>query len=181
MKLEFEGRTIHDVIRQMEHMLLDISLRKNNQDAVSEKHEPPAPESTAAAQGPGPGPVPKDNVPVDKAGEKPGDKPGETPGQARARKMREAKNAKAAQAPPAPAPKPEEPPQPEDPTADDPAEIIKLRQETIEALQAAYADGHQKEVFELLSRFGNGAKSFRELPPKAFRPIREAIDKGALT
>ena len=116
---------------------------------------------------------------MDKAGEKPGEKPGETPGQARARKMREAKNAKAAAAP-APAPKPEEP-QPEDPTAGDPAEIIKLRQETIEALQAAYANGHQKEVFELLSRFGNGAKSFRELPPEAFRPIREAIDKGALT
>ena len=50
-----------------------------------------------------------------------------------------------------------------------------------EELQAAFANGFQKEVFELLSRFGNGAKSFRELPPEAFVPIREAIDNGALT
>ena len=63
----------------------------------------------------------------------------------------------------------------------DPADMVKLRQKTIEELQAAYANGHQKEVFELLSRFGNGAKSFRELPPEAFQPIREAIDLGALT
>lgn len=63
----------------------------------------------------------------------------------------------------------------------DPAEMIKLRQKTIEDLQSAYANGHQAEVFELLSRFGNGAKSFRELPPEAFMPIREAIDAGALT
>ena len=62
----------------------------------------------------------------------------------------------------------------------DPAEIVRIRQ-IVEDLQAAYADGHQKEVFELLSRFGNGAKSFRELPPDAFLPIREAIDNGALT
>jgi len=50
-----------------------------------------------------------------------------------------------------------------------------------EDLQSAYANGFQKEVFELLSRFGNGAKSFRELPPESFVPIREAIDNGALT
>ena len=62
----------------------------------------------------------------------------------------------------------------------DPAEMVKLRQKTIEELQAAYANGHQKEVFELLSRFGNGAKSFRELPPESFMPIRKAIDLGAL-
>ena len=63
----------------------------------------------------------------------------------------------------------------------DPAEMVKIRQKTIEDLQTAYANGQQKEVFELLSRFGNGAKSFRELPPDAFVPIREAIDNGALT
>ena len=63
----------------------------------------------------------------------------------------------------------------------DPAEIVQIRQKTIEDLQTAYADGHQKEVFELLSRFGNGAKSFRELPADAFLPIRRAIDNGALT
>ena len=63
----------------------------------------------------------------------------------------------------------------------DPAEVVKMRQKTIEDLQSAYANGHQKEVFELLGRFGNGAKSFRELPPEAFLPIREAIDLGALS
>lgn len=63
----------------------------------------------------------------------------------------------------------------------DPSEVVRIRQKTIEDLQSAYANGHQQEVFELLSRFGNGAKSFRELPPEAFMPIREAIDKGALT
>lgn len=63
----------------------------------------------------------------------------------------------------------------------EPDEIVRIRQQTIEDLQKAYANGHQQEVFELLSRFGNGAKSFRELPPEAFGPIRDAIDKGALT
>lgn len=62
-----------------------------------------------------------------------------------------------------------------------PDEVARNRARTIEDLQAAYANGYQKEVFELLSRFGNGAKSFRELPPEAFVPIREAIDNGALT
>jgi hypothetical protein len=62
-----------------------------------------------------------------------------------------------------------------------PDEVVKVRQKTIEDLQSAYANGFQKEVFELLSRFGNGAKSFRELPPESFVPIREAIDNGALT
>ena len=81
--------------------------------------------------------------------------------------------------PPQPEPKIEPDPQPE-PFAD-PAETVRLRERTIKDLQEAYANGHQQEVFELLSRFGNGAKSFRELPPEAFGPIREAIDKGALT
>ena len=62
-----------------------------------------------------------------------------------------------------------------------PDEVVRVRQKTIEDLQSAYANGFQKEVFELLSRFGNGAKSFRELPPESFVPIREAIDLGALT
>jgi hypothetical protein len=73
------------------------------------------------------------------------------------------------------------PPPPKTAEGMDPAEVVKVRQKTIEELQAAYANGFQKEVFELLARFGNGAKSFRELPPDAFVPIREAIDNGALT
>jgi len=73
------------------------------------------------------------------------------------------------------------PPPPKTAAGMSPDEIVKMRTTTIEDLQSAYANGHQAEVFELLSRFGNGAKSFRELPPEAFAPIREAIDLGALT
>jgi hypothetical protein len=82
------------------------------------------------------------------------------------------------------APPPVEKPEPKKAKAAepvDPAEMVKIRQKTIADLQDAYANGHQQEVFELLSRFGNGAKSFRELPPDAFVPISEAIAKGALT
>jgi hypothetical protein len=76
----------------------------------------------------------------------------------------------------------EETPDPfvQEPEAVDPAELVKLRTRTIEELQAAFANGHNKEVMELLSRFGDGAKSFRELKPEAFLPIRQAIDLGAL-
>ena len=78
-------------------------------------------------------------------------------------------------------PQPEPEPEQEDVFKEvDPAEAVKIRQKTLEDLQTAYANGHQKEVLELLSRFGNGAKSFRELPVDAFVPIREAIDNGAL-
>jgi hypothetical protein len=85
-------------------------------------------------------------------------------------------------APPKSDPTPKAPPPPPK-TAEgmDPAEVVNIRQKTITDLQEAYANGHQQEVFELLSRFGNGAKSFRELPPESFVPIREAIDNGALT
>ena len=61
-----------------------------------------------------------------------------------------------------------------------PAEIVAIRQKTIDELQAAYAGGKQKAVFDLLNKHGNGAKSFRELAPEAFLPIRKAIDQGAL-
>lgn len=71
-------------------------------------------------------------------------------------------------------------PEPKPPVTD-PIEIARIRQKTIQDLQEAYANGKQQEVFELLGRFGNGAKSFRELTPEAFLPIREAIDNGGLT
>lgn len=61
-----------------------------------------------------------------------------------------------------------------------PAEVVAVRQKTIEDLQAAYSGGKQKEVFALLAEHGNGAKSFRELTAEAFLPIRKAIDEGAL-
>jgi len=73
------------------------------------------------------------------------------------------------------------PPPPKTAEGMDPAEVVRLREKVLEELRAAYGNGYQNEVFELLSRFGNGAKSFRELPPESFVPIREAIDNGALT
>ena len=200
MKITFEGRTLGEILDQLMDMLNAFPRPAEiNTNTLSEKANTTALPTAApgvGAQGPGPDPVPSDNVPVDKAL----DNPGKTP-KARTAKQLEnderlreraasKKAAKPAKAPPvqktldelmeedaaaaaAKAPKTAPPPL-------DPAEVVKMRQKTIEDLQSAYANGHQKEVFDLLGRFGNGAKSFRELPPEAFLPIREAIDNGAL-
>jgi hypothetical protein len=127
--------------------------------------------------------IPKDIL-VDTPVEKP--KAAKADKQATAAKMRAAKQAKKAEraaAANAAAGIPEMPIPPPPKTAEgmDPAEVVRLRQQTIEDLQAAYANGREREVYELLARFGEGAKSFRELKPEAFVPIREAIDNGALT
>jgi hypothetical protein len=62
----------------------------------------------------------------------------------------------------------------------DPVNLAALRVKTTEDLQAAYSSGKHKQVLALLSKFGNGAKSFRELQINDFVPIRKAIDDGAL-
>jgi outer membrane biosynthesis protein TonB len=177
MKITFEGNGIHDILEQMEAMIGVFTHRKNILKSMSENSDKKA-IPPAAPQGPGPEPLAPPPAPVDK----PVDKPAK-PVNPQIAKMQAAKAAKkaereAAAAQPAPAA-----PAPAQKAAAplDPADLVKLRTKTIEELQAAYANGHQKEVFELLSRFGNGAKSFRELPPEAFAPIREAIDLGALT
>ena len=195
MKLTFEGKTFSDILDQMADTL-KINLKSVSESADMTGIPPAAP--GAKAEGPGPtGPDYPRGFPsgvfadpptlVKTSGENPVEKPF-------AKKMREAREAARAAKkddpkPPkaakkaAPVEKPEDEPAPPPKTAEgmDPAEVVKLRQKTIEDLQSAYANGHQKEVFELLSRFGNGAKSFRELPADAFVPIREAIDNGALT
>lgn len=169
MKITFEGH-FNDILKEMARLLTE--------------HAPKAtyeimPEGTVTAvqemQGPGPDAKPLDEL----LNDPPVDKP-EAPVEKPVDKMAKVRAAKKAKAPKAAVP---EEPADEDIFKEpmDPAEVVKVRQKTIEDLQAAYAGGHQKEVFELLSRFGNGAKSFRELPPDAFMPIREAIDKGALT
>jgi hypothetical protein len=196
MKITFEGNFV-DLIGEVEKFLAVF-----RQKSLSEKPSTTALPMTATFEGPGPdtaafNPVPKINTPVAKpvqpadkpvAKSKPVKPPPTAKQLAAVEKMRAAKEAKKAAAVPkqttvedllekvakAEAKKAEAPPL-------DPAEVVKLRTKTIEDLQQAYADGHQKEVFELLSRFGNGAKSFRELPADAFLPIREAIDNGALT
>ena len=190
MKITFEGKTIHDVLDDMESVLAAYS--KKIVSSVSDNATltaVPTDKPLTKAKGPGPELVPEDIVPVDKPVDKPvaKSKPERTEKQkANDERLRAAAQEKLA-AKKAAKPSVEEL---EKRSAEmdeaiaalpDPAEIVKIRQKTIEDLQSAYASGHQKEVFELLSRFGNGAKSFRELPPDAFVPIRQAIDNGALT
>jgi hypothetical protein len=179
MKITFEAVYFGDILTQMENFLSGVSRQTSQQDhlkAAAKFQDAPAPPPAAAR--------PVENH-VDMPVENPGDMPAEKPKpdrsekqKAAAAKMRAAKEAKKAALAPPPMVMP---PPPASAEGMDPAEVVKLRQKTIEDLQSAYANGYQKEVFELLSRFGNGAKSFRELPPDAFVPIREAIDNGALT
>ena len=187
MKITFEGATIAEILKQMDDMVDGINASKppvpmpaKEFAKISQLREPP----------------------VDVFGENPVDEPVEKPRRERTEKQKAndeklriaalAKKKKPEPVQAAPvikkaAPKPPPPPveEPEDEDEDeqqvDPADLVKLRMKTIEDLQAAYAGGFQKEVFELLSRFGDGAKSFREVPVEAFPAIRDAIDKGALT
>jgi len=175
MKITFEGKTIQEILDQVRSL---IALELAGPPVVTPVPETTAPEAT----------VPEAIAPVDKPVEKPVEKPkARTPKQlenderlraAAKAKLAAKKTAKAEMGagiiqPVRPTPPPQEP-------FSDPADIVKLRQRTLEDLQTAYANGHHQEVLELLSRFGDGAKSFRELPPDAFVPIREAIDSGAL-
>ena len=68
----------------------------------------------------------------------------------------------------------------DEPEPIDPVNLAALRVKTTEDLQAAYSGGKHKQVMALLSKYGNGAKSFRELRIEDFVPIRKAIDEGAL-
>ena len=176
MKITFEGKTLDDIFNQMENAL----------DSSVGKHKGPGPEGPKVI----PEVIPAPQIfPGEKSAAKSAEKKPRTAKQLendarlRERALEKLAEKKAAKAPKAPAPEPKPVPPPA--TAESlglaPDEVVKVRQKTIEDLQSAYANGFQKEVFELLSRFGNGAKSFRELPPESFVPIREAIDLGALT
>jgi len=68
----------------------------------------------------------------------------------------------------------------DEPETIDPVNLAALKVRTTEDLQAAYSNGKHKQVLALLSKYGNGAKSFRELQIQDFVPIRKAIDDGAL-
>jgi hypothetical protein len=191
VKITFEGKTLLEVFEQMEGMLNfhrkltepPLKIRdKAHYDSLTEV--PPVQKSVAK-------PV---DIPVRTAVEVPPAKPPERFKRERTAKQLEnderlrvaakaklaAKKAAKVQTLDTASMMPMPPP-PATAEGMDPAEVVRIRQKTIEELQAAYANGFQKEVFELLSRFGNGAKSFRELPVEAFVPIREAIDNGALT
>jgi len=192
MKVTIKGPNLHNILVQMRG-LIEAAKLENISGDVSEKTKSSALPSesyefkSVGAQGPGPDLFDEPKAPVDKPADKPVDKPAKTVNPQIA-KMQAAKAAKKAEREAAAAaPPPVEKPKAAVPKAVtlaeqmDPAEMVKIRQKTIADLQDAYANGHQQEVFELLSRFGNGAKSFRELPPDAFVPISEAIAKGALT
>lgn len=190
MRLTLEGHTIRDLLNQMR----EIIRQTENEEATKPANQLSA--APGVAEGPGPETGPETTLndiledglstpPVDNPVDKPVKKPVDRV--AAMNKARAAKEAKAAGA----APKQKSMDDLMEEVAEkkkkkaaepiDPAQMVKIRQKTVEDLQTAYANGRQKEVFELLSRFGNGAKSFRELPPEAFVPIREAIDNGALT
>jgi hypothetical protein len=197
VKLIFTGKTIRDILDEMESVLATTKMSPRQASMADEiKNVAPAP--PAKVQGPGPDPfnggVAHGDNPVGKPVDTSVDTSVEKPKRERTAKQKEnderlriiAQEKKAAgtsfkKTAKAPAPEPAPPPPPKTAEGMDPAEVVRIRQKTIEDLQTAYADGHQKEVFELLARFGDGAKSFRELRPEAFVPIREAIDNGALT
>jgi len=172
VKLTFEGPTLSAILEDMAEAICDIHAAARQTKKKFGLGEP-----SFEAQGPSPEPVPDVVAAVDKPVETPVDKLVEE--KPFAKKMREAKAAKATKPKLEPKAVPVGPPPVEKPPLDV-NEIIKLRQRTIMDLQEAYADGRQKEVFALLDRFGNGAKSFRELTAESFLPIREAIDAGAL-
>lgn len=189
MKIIFEGDIAMDVIDQI-HAFLEASetpreaqVRETLVKATAKML------AETQSQGPGPGVVKPVEKPVEIPVGKP-PKPGRTEKQrendeklriaarAKATEKKAAREAAASTASMMPMPPP---PATAESLGLAPDEVAKIRIKTIEDLQSAYANGFQKEVFELLSRFGNGAKSFRELPPESFVPIREAIDNGALT
>ena len=181
MKITFEGDTIQKILIEMEDMLATIPSINTLAENPYPRENPPSVVPEAI--------VPEAIAPVDKPVEKP--KRERTAKQLENdERLREAAKAKLAAKKIVKADMGAGIVQPVRPTPPPPAsaeslglapdEIVRVRQKTIEDLQTAYANGHQDEVFELLSRFGNGAKSFRELPPEAFVPIREAIDLGAL-
>jgi hypothetical protein len=185
VKITFEGQDIADIIDQVSVFIADVVLKVREYEPEQAAKPPIAPPRNK--------PVPEMLRPVVKPVENPVDFTAEKPKRVRTEKqlandekLRERAAAKKALGLRVRDPMPKvvaTAEEPEVPPAKpvDPVEMVKIRQKTIEDLQQAYANGHQQEVFELLSRFGNGAKSFRELPPDAFVPISEAIAKGALT
>ena len=194
MKITFQGTCFNDILNQMAEVL-DAARRQASMEPAKPGPTVDTPKTMPDFIFEGPGPKPLDklfedhpsmNAPVDKPGKTRTPKQLENDAKLRERALaKKAAGLKPFDKMPKAAPPVEKPMPPPPASAESlglaPDEVVKLRQKTIADLQDAYAHGHQKEVFELLSRFGNGAKSFRELPPDAFVPISEAIANGALT
>jgi hypothetical protein len=173
VRLTFEARTVGEILQEINHFL----------DAYH------GPAKAASPQGPSPAEVFAD-LPPDPSPEKTTkpDKATKHDIAAKMAKLRAARTAKAearkaAEEKPVydTVEKPVEEPVLEPVEKLEPVDLVALRTKTLAELQSAYANGKDQEVLELLSRFGNGAKTFRELKPDMFVPIREAIDLGALT
>lgn len=153
MKLTFERTLYEDILRDMEQVLALAGRSKINMEEMSETPKTTALPSNGSGQGPGPETV------ASVAQEEPVQEDFFEP------PKKTSKKSKPVQEPP------------KELTA---TEKVALRQQTVDDLQKAFAGGKQQPVLALLAKYGNGAKSFRELPVEAFIPIREAIDAGAL-
>lgn len=194
MKITFEGKTLAELTDALEAFLQEYDSRYSLEEMVGPKGATEEPKPVKAAPPPEP-PKPK----VDAA---------ERMAKARAAKTAKAKPKSVTQydrqlkedldrhpieaAPPmdpmphaVPDPEPMsfedmqlEQPEPEEVL--DPIKLTAIRVKTTEDLQAAYASGKHTQVLGLLKKYGNGAKSFRELQLTDFVPIRRAIDEGAL-
>jgi hypothetical protein len=183
IRLTFEGETILDIIDEINYFIKD---RETPREAMARE----------AAAAPAP-PEPK-TATVVKLEKKPEPKPDAAERMAKARAAKVAKKKAPEAVKPLPQPPPSDPrssdeaweedkqarlegPDPfDEPEPIDPVNLAALRVKTTEDLQAAYSGGKHKQVMALLSKFGNGAKSFRELQIQDFIPIRKAIDDGAL-
>jgi len=182
VKITFEGNSITEILKQMDDMvegLVDIASKVQAAQGPAVFAEGPGPEAAPPVEAP---PVDIfEDIPVDKPVEKPKAKPAPVKEKPKAPAKKPVAAAPKKPAPPLPPEPEEDEEEPAPPAAVNDADLVQIRVKTTADLQAAYANGFQKEVFELLSRFGNGAKSFREVPADAFPAIREAIDNGALT
>jgi hypothetical protein len=68
-----------------------------------------------------------------------------------------------------------------EPTPPAPAkEALELKERMIEVLQNAFRAGKVDKVRAVLSKYGNGAKSFREIDIEAFPVIEKVVSQGAL-
>jgi hypothetical protein len=188
VKITLEGTSLQDIFDQMDAMLLKHDHRLDSKKSAELKLHPKTPPAPPAAADPfeqGPGPEAPKGLKGNDGASGASDAEAErirkrNENLAKGRATRDA-NKKAAAAG-KPAPKKVEPEEKvEEKPAPSPVDMVAIRTKTVAELQSAYASGKHAEVLELLSRFGNGAKSFRELPAEAFGPIREAIDLGALT
>jgi hypothetical protein len=170
IKVTFEGKTYHDIAVTMTEYLYESRGLETAEKPAAVKLEElkPKPE------------------PEKKQDAKPDAK--ERMAKARAAKVAK-KKPEPKQPEPEPAPEPEplsfedvvlEAVEPEPEPELDPVKLAALRVKTTADLRAAHSNGKHKEVMALLTKYGNGAKSFRELKIEDFIPLRKAIDDGAL-